>query len=119
MEHISGEKYISIELTFEGNYKKQKVSIRFSDLQQLITVLESFKSEIFIPDPFNPKKYFSKEKQKSIVTIYFKGVPINDIALQFDCSPEMIKKTLSHKGIETDDKEARKRELIKLSKSKY
>lgn len=120
MKHSSGEKYISIEQTLASNYEKQKVTIRLSDLPQLITVLENYKSENFTPDPFDAHKYFSKEKLESIVNIYFKGIPIKDIALQFDCSAEIIGKTLIYKGIEiTDDKESRKAEMIRLSKLKY
>lgn len=120
IKHSSGEKYISIEQTFANDYKKQKVTVRFSDLQQLITVLENYKSENFDPDPFDVSKYFSKEKLQSIVSIYFKGLSIKDIALQFDCSAEIIEKVLTYKEIEiTDDKELRKAELIRISKSKY
>jgi hypothetical protein len=119
IKHTSGEKYVSIEQTFASNYKKQRVTLKSSDLEQLITVLENYKSETFTPDPFKPRNYFSKEKQRSIVKIYLKGVPINDIALQFDCSPEIIKNTLIHEGVFDDDKEARKIEMIRLSKLKY
>jgi hypothetical protein len=120
IKHSSGEKYISIEQTFAGNYKKQKVTLRISDLHELISVLENYKSENFTPDPFDARKYFSKEQLQSIVNIYFKGVPVKEIALQFDCSEEMIKKVLIDKNIEiTDDKESRKAEMIRLSKLKY
>ena len=119
MKHTSGEKYVSIEQTFASNYKKQRVTLKSSDLEQLITVLENYKNETFTPDPFKPRNYFSKEKQRSIVKIYLKGVPINDMALQFGCSPEIIKNTLIHEGVFDDDKEARKIEMIRLSKLKY
>ena len=120
MKQSSGEKYISIEQTFASNYKKQKVTFKFSDLPQLITVLENYKSENFTPDPFNARKYFSKEQLKSIVSIYFKNVPIKNIALQFDCSTEMIEKVLIDQKIAiTDDKKSRKAEMIRLSKLKY
>ena len=120
MKHSSGEKYISIEQTFVGNYKKQKVTVRFSDLSQLIAVLENYKSENFKPDLFNARKYFSKEQLKSIVSLYFKNVPIKSIALKFDCSTEMIEKALIDQKIEiTDDKESRKAEKVRLSKLKY
>lgn len=120
MKHSSGEKYISIEQTLASNYKKQKVTIRLSDLPQLFTVLENYKSENFTPDPFDAPKYFSKEKLQSIVSIYFKGISIKDIALQFDCSAEIIEKVLTYKEIEiTDDKDSRKAQLIRQSKRKY
>jgi len=120
MKHSSGEKYISIEQTLANNYKKQKVTFKFSDLPQLITVLENYKNENFTPEPFDARKYFSKEKLQSIVNIYFKGVSIKNIALKFDCSAEIIEKVLIYKEIEiTDNKGSRKAELIRLSKLKY
>lgn len=120
MKHSSGEKYISIEQTLASNYKKQKVTLKVSDLTQLITVLENYKNENFTPDPFDAPKYFSKEKLQSIVSIYFKGISIKDIALQFDCSVEIIEKVLTYKEIEiTDDKDSRKAQLIRQSKRKY
>ena len=83
-------------------------------------MLENYKNENFTPDPFDARKYFSKEQLKSIVSIYFKNVPIKNIALQFDCSTEMIEKVLIDQKIAiTDDKELRKAEMIRLSKLKY
>lgn len=120
IKNSTGEKCISIEQTFTGNYKKQKVTCRLSDLPQLISVLENYKTGNFNPDSFDASKYFSKEQIQSIIRIYFKGVPVKEIALQFDCSSEMVEKVLIGKGIEiTDDTESRKAALVRLSKLKY
>ena len=57
----------------------------------------------------NSKSYFSVEKQNSIVEIYLKGISIKDLALQFDCSLQILEQILYNKGIEIVDQKQPKR----------
>ena len=46
------------------------------------------------------KNYFSQEKKKEIIARYFKGVEIEDLALQFDCSINIIEQIITNAGLE-------------------
>ena len=116
----SEERFISIEQTMARDYAKQKITIPFSDLQPIIDTLQLYQQGMTEQDSEICKNYLSDKKQKSVLERYLKGISIKDLALQFDCTKEIILQVLSDKNIEIDnDKEARKRELIRLSKSKY
>lgn len=43
--------------------------------------------------------YFSDQKQQSLIERYFKGITIEDLALQFNCSIKIIHQILFNKGI--------------------
>jgi hypothetical protein len=120
MKSSKEERYISVEQIIRANNAKQKIKIRLSDLSQIIDTLQTYQKEMSNPESEICKNYLSEEKQKTVAERYLKGISINDLALQFDCTNEIILQVLSHKKIEIDnDLEARKRELIRLSKLKY
>ena len=120
MKSSKEERYISIEQTMGGNYAKQKIKIRFSDLPQIIDVLQKYQKEMSDSDSEICKKYLSEDKQKMVVERYFKGISIDDLALQFDCTAQTISLVLSIKEIEiADEKTSNKENRIRLSRRKY
>lgn len=42
----------------------------------------------------------TNEKQEEMIKRYFKGVGINSLAVQFDCTVDIIKQILTNRGIE-------------------
>jgi hypothetical protein len=63
-------------------------------------MLTSYQKEIKQTTLYNGKFYFSEEKQKEIVARYLKGVTIEDLSMQFDCSIQIIEQILFNKEIE-------------------
>jgi hypothetical protein len=99
----SGEKYINIQQTITGQEGKQVLKINPSVLPDIISVLQMYQKEMDKPGSKEKRNYFSKDKQQKIVTIYLKGVPIKDVALQFNCTPQIIEQILLNKQIEIID----------------
>ena len=90
IKHHSEERFINIQQTIEGNGDKQVLKINPSILPDIISVLRMYEKEIANSSLKNSKSYFSVEKQNSIVEIYLKGISIKDLALQFDCSLQIL-----------------------------
>ena len=103
-----------------GNYKKQRIKINLSALPEIIATLQLYQKELSDPSSIICKDYLTKEKQQSVVERYLKGIPIDDLALQFDCTTQIISQILSIKEIEiADEKTSNKENRIRLSKRKY
>jgi len=116
----SEDKFITVEQTMAGNYRKQKIKIKATDLPQIISTLQSYQKELSDPNSDICKNYLSKEKQQSVVERYLKGISIHDLALQFDCTIEIISAILYSNEIEIEDEKTLKREqMIERSKRKY
>ncbi len=103
VKHHSGQGYINIQQTITGNDNKQELKINFSILSDIIFVLENFKIEIVKNNTDATQLYFSEEKKQSVVARYLKGIPIQGLALQFDCTSQIIEQILFNKGIEIVD----------------
>lgn len=103
IKHKSGAKYVSIQQTIEGDPQKQKIKINPTVLADLIKLLETYLFEIV---PYNnalDKTFFSDDKQQELIERYLKGVSIEDLMLQFDCSKQIIEQILLNKEIEIVD----------------
>lgn len=109
IKHKSGVSYIKIQQTVEGKANSQELKINFSVLTDLISVLKNYQNEITAPASNLSKSYFSEDKQKSVIERYFKGITIENLALQFDCSKQIIEQILFNKGIEIVDNNPPKR----------
>ena len=79
------------------------MKINLSVLTDIISVLKNYQKEITAPASKLSKSYFSEDKQESLIKRYFKGLTIKDLALQFDCSKQIIEQILFNKGIEIVD----------------
>ncbi len=102
IKHKSGKNYINVQQNIEGK-NSQELKINLSVLTDIISVLKNYQKEFTVPASRLSKSYFSEDKQKSVVERYFKGVTIEDLALQFDCSKQIIEQILFNKGIEIVD----------------
>lgn len=103
LKHHSGQGYINIQQTIVGDDNKQELKIKFSILSDIIFVLENYKKEIAKNNVEATQLYFSEDKQQSVVDRYLKGIPIQGLALQLDCTSQIIEQLLFYKGIEIVD----------------
>ncbi|TAF76119.1 MAG: hypothetical protein EAZ53_04250 [Bacteroidetes bacterium] len=115
IKHESGYKFVKITQKIYESKITNELNINPTILTDLISVLEQFKNEIENISQQNSLSYFSDQRQKSIIDRYLKGVTIEDLALQFDCSVEIINQILYNKGIKIVDNKMPK----KYRKSNY
>lgn len=100
IKHASGEHYIKIQQTIKNDTIKYEVKINPSILNDMVLVLQSFENEILKSTLSLGKRYFSEDKQKELIKRYFKGVSIEDLALQFNCPKRIIEQIFFNKGID-------------------
>ena len=103
INHKSGNKFVKITQSIVGSRITNELNINPTILTDLISILQQFKEEIDNTNIQHSSLYFSDEKQKSIINRYFKGVSIQDLTIQFDCSKQIIEQILFNKGIEIVD----------------
>lgn len=101
VKHKTGATYINIKQNIENNNSNFEIKINPSVLSDFIYVLQDLKKDL--PKVLNEKEYFSEDKQSEIIKIYFKGVTIEELTIQFDCSKQIIEQILFNKGIEIVD----------------
>lgn len=100
IEHDSGATFVSITQKIQGQEISQKLKINPSVLTDILFVLQQYKVEIHKSFPSERHAYFSEEKQKQVVERFLKGISIDDLLLQFDCTKQIIEQILYNKGIE-------------------
>ncbi|MBP6303056.1 MAG: hypothetical protein KBB37_09020 [Bacteroidia bacterium] len=100
VEHDSGATFVSITQNIQGIETSQKLKINPSVLTDILFVLQEYNEEIHKSFPSDRHAYFSEEKQNKVVARFLKGVSIEDLLLQFDCSKQIIEQILYNKGIE-------------------
>lgn len=102
VKHKSGLKYVSIQqvyITDSEQPERQTLKINPSILSDIIEILSSYHKEISLTT--NPNKnFFSEERKSNIKKRYLKGVEIKDLALQFDCSTDIIEQILRNSQYE-------------------
>lgn len=103
VKHKSGNKFVRITQSIDNGTSKDELKINPTVLTDLITILQQLRNEIGNSIIQKSSLYFSDERQKSIIDRYFKGISIEDLALQFECSIEIINQILFNKGIEIVD----------------
>ena len=99
IKHKSGTKFVKITQSVDEGRIRNELKINPTILKDLISILQQFDSEIEDSSVQNSSLYFSDERQKSIISRYFKGVTIKDLTLQFDCTVEIINQILFNRGI--------------------
>jgi hypothetical protein len=103
----NGKLFISVnQITFLKltQSKESRIRIRPSDLEEIIQALTRFQSEIV---KYYPRKKALSEAQKiELINRYLnKGLEIEMLAVQFDCSVEEVKRLLiSRKLVITSNK---------------
>ena len=97
----NGILYVSISQSVFVNYldtTESKVRIRPSDLDEIIQILVSYQSEIRKNHP--RKKVLTDFRKKELINRYLnKGLEIETLAVQFDCSVTEIKQLLFENSI--------------------
>lgn len=99
MQHNSGLKYVAIKQTIKEQNENHLLKIDSTILVDLIFVLEFYLKEISTSIIVGKNSYFSDIKQQSIIERYFKGLNVADLAMQFDCSNEIIESIIRNKDI--------------------
>lgn len=90
LQRNSGLKYVTIKQIIEGQDESNVLKIDSTALKDLIYILESYLKRIAASTVVSENSYFSEIKQQSMIERYMKGVNIADLAMQFDCSKEII-----------------------------
>ncbi len=101
IKHHYGEYYIAIQqdIHVHDNCQTQKIKINLSILDDILEVLNNYKNKVSQKNP-GTRNYFSSERKEEVKRRYFKGIEIKDLALQFDCSENIIEQILINSGIE-------------------
>lgn len=97
-KHHSGNNYVLLEQIIEGKQDTQVIKFNTSALLDIIYVLDSYYKTLSASE-IGQNSFFSYDKQKSITERYLKGINIKDLAMQFDCDPEIITQILRNKNI--------------------
>lgn len=119
IKHNSGAKFIKIKQTVEGNDIINELKINSSVLNDIIFILQDYQKEVKQTHSNISNSYFSEEKQKSVIERYFKGITIEDLTLQFDCSKQIIEQILYNKGIGiVDNKQPQQPRKLRYKKRK-
>ncbi|MEP6466145.1 MAG: hypothetical protein ABJB05_07550 [Parafilimonas sp.] len=99
LEHENGNEFIQIEQIIDMPDqlpKSQTIKINPVALDDILKELVVYKEEIK-----NLKKQkFSTEIKKEIARRYLKGLDLTDLAIQFNCSENLIKEILQDQYIE-------------------
>jgi len=103
VEYNNGTRYVEmVQTIFDSNNEKKSIKINPSVLSDIIKVLQNYHAKI--TKNFNwQNKHITDSEQIKIQKRYLKGVSIEDIAMQFDQSTELIEMILRNKGIEIVD----------------
>lgn len=100
VKHDNGQLYIEIVQTIlNTNEKTESIKINPSVLSDIIKVLQNYQGKL----PKESKlelKHITEIDQEKIQRNYLKGVPIKDLAMQFDQEIELIEMILRNRGIE-------------------
>jgi|LSQX01.1.fsa_nt_gb hypothetical protein len=99
VKYGSGKFYVSILQIVHGEPPmRQQIKIHPSSIKDVIRVLLHFQGKI--PAPLILGRNFLKEEdEQKIQERYLKGVPIKDLALQFNRPKETIETVLRNRGI--------------------
>ena len=100
VEHDNGQLYIEILQTIiTSNKKAESIKINPSVLSDIIKVLKNYQAKL--PKVSKPDiKHISEIDQEKIQKNYLRGVPIKDLAMQFEITSELIEMILRNKSIE-------------------
>ncbi len=100
VKHDTGNLYVEIVQTInDENHGVQTIKINPSVLTDIIRVLQNYQARLSSKKS-NSLKYLTDSDQQKIQERYLKGVPIKDLALQFDQFEELIEMVLRNKGIQ-------------------
>jgi hypothetical protein len=102
VKHQNGKLFISINQIVHkenGGNISQEIKINPAILDDILSTLSNFKKEIEKTSKVVSKAHISEDKNSEIIKRYLKGIEIKDLALQFDCSVEIIEQILTNNNI--------------------
>ena len=91
-----------IQYNASNEAEQNSINISSSLLLELIKVLENYHANM-PPKTAQGSEHLSELDKQSIQRNYLKGVPLKNLALQFDQSTELIEMVLRNRGIEIVD----------------
>jgi len=103
VKHENGKLYVAIQQIIRDDFESfqmQTIKINPAILVKIIETLTIYKNEL--PKDIIEKNLLKTPEEKEneeIIRRYFKGVEIEDLALQFDRSADVIKQILSNNRI--------------------
>ena len=100
VQNDNNEQFIQIFQTIQNEsiHKKPEIKMNLSHLGELLEVLSSYQALMT-----KEKLPFKNSNRLAIQNRYLRGVSIADLAVQFDCKPELIKQILRDGNIEIVD----------------
>ncbi len=96
---------VSVEIiqhVTSNDERHNSIKIASSLLSELIKVLDNYHAKL-VSETLMSSKHLSELDKQSIQRNYLKGVPLKNLALQFDQSTELIEMVLRNRGIEVVD----------------
>lgn len=119
VKHKSGQLYIEISQTINNEKTgAQLIKLNPSVLYDIIKVLQYYQSKI--PSKSESSiKYFNNEDQQKILKRYLKGIPMKELAIQFDVSFELIEMILKNNDIHVMPEKKPKQKRSRKRKRKY
>ena len=95
-----GAFYIEILQRVQGDTSDgQKIKINPTVFTDLVRVLVEF-YEMIPNRQFDDALQISEDSKKKIEDRYYRGISTSDLALQFDCSVDLIEMILRNRGVE-------------------
>jgi len=111
VKHDNGQLYIEIVQTIlNTKNKSESIKINPSVLSDILKVLQNYQAKL-PKESISVIKHITELDQNKIQERYLKGVSIEDIALQFDQTHELIEMILRNRGVEIVEN--------KIPKSRY
>lgn len=93
-------KYVKVTQVIEGISQTSEIKINPSILSDIILVLQNFNEDLQSEaSEHKSEGYLSEDKQDAVISRYLKGINIDDLSLQFDCTKELITQVLLNKNI--------------------
>jgi len=121
VKHDNGTLYVSIRQTIqiqENEVEVHKIKINPTVLDGIIEVLKNYKSSL-PKDKEKTENYISTDQIQEIIKRYLKGsIEIKHLAIQFDCSEQIIKQILNNHNISIVSNKVPKKKYFWRRKSK-
>lgn len=99
-ENEIGSKYISIGQEIAGKHSMDTIHMTIDMFESILSELSTLVNNQKLKRNTNINPLKSAELQAEIIRLYFKGIPLENLTLQFNCSLETLKNVLYMNNIE-------------------
>ena len=90
IRHTSGSNYIKIKQVIENDIHYHEIKINPMVLMDIIFIFQNFQKELSVSEYKYDRSFFSEKMQKEVIKRYLKGITIEDLSMQFDCTDKII-----------------------------